>query len=152
MPDFAYIARDNSGQKVTGTITAASQREALAALDKKALFPVQVAAGKQTVRSGKRIKPQLMATTYGQLAGLLRSGVPLLKALAVLREQTSHKNLKAILEEVHHRVEVHRRPLGPAPPVRPRIPGSVGPFEARHRHVLQEGASLVRHPAGVDCQ
>lgn len=105
MPDFAYIARDNSGQKVTGTITAASQREALAALDKKALFPVQVAAGKQAVRSGRRIKPQLMATTYGQLAGLLRSGVPLLKSLNVLREQTSHAGLAEVLTQVHAQVE-----------------------------------------------
>ena len=46
-----------------------------------------------------------MATVYSQLAALLKSGVPLLKSLAVLRDQTSHKNLKVILEEVYHRVE-----------------------------------------------
>ena len=31
--------------------------------------------------------------------------MPLLRSLAVLRDQTSHKNLKAILDEVHDRVE-----------------------------------------------
>ena len=35
-----------------------------------------------------------MATVYSQLAALLRGGVPMLKSLAVLREQSSNKNLK----------------------------------------------------------
>jgi general secretion pathway protein F/type IV pilus assembly protein PilC len=46
-----------------------------------------------------------MATTYAQLASLLRSGVPLLRAIAVLKGQTSNRNLKVILEEVHRRIE-----------------------------------------------
>ena len=39
------------------------------------------------------------------MASLLRSGVPLLRSLAVLRDQTSHRTLKEVLEDVHHRVE-----------------------------------------------
>jgi type II secretory pathway component PulF len=52
-----------------------------------------------------RVRGNVMATVYNQLAALLRSGVPLLRSLAVLRDQTSNKNLKAILSEVHHKVE-----------------------------------------------
>ena len=46
-----------------------------------------------------------MATTYSQLAALLRSGVPLLRSLEVIREQTPHKNLKTVLDDVHARVQ-----------------------------------------------
>jgi type II secretory pathway component PulF len=107
MPDFAYVARDLAGQKITGSLSAASEREAINILSGRSLFPVQVAADKAAMAAGAnmRVKAQMMATVYGQMAALLRSGVPLLKSLAVLREQTSHKNLKAILTEVHHRVE-----------------------------------------------
>lgn len=107
MPDFAYIARDLTGQKVSGTISATTEREVLSILSGKSLFPVHVKADKAANAPGANLKVsgQMMATVYGQLAALLRSGVPLLRAIAVLRDQSSHKNLKSILEEVHHRVE-----------------------------------------------
>src|SRR5687767_10474117 len=105
MPDFAYIARDNAGQKISGTISAATEREVVAILSGKSLFPVNVSAGKALVAtSSLRVKGAVMANVYSQLASLLRSGVPLLRSIAVLRDQTSNKNLKAILEDVYHRV------------------------------------------------
>ena len=42
MAEFQYIARDNSGERVSGTIAAATRREALAAIAARALFPVEV--------------------------------------------------------------------------------------------------------------
>lgn len=107
MPDFAYIARDARGQKVTGTLAAQSQREALAQLTSKALFPLEVTADqpRQTLGYRKRISGQLIATTYAQLAALLRSGVPLLRSIAVLRGQTSHAGLKTVLQDIHDQVE-----------------------------------------------
>jgi general secretion pathway protein F/type IV pilus assembly protein PilC len=107
MPDFAYTARDAAGKKVIGTLVAATEREAINILTGRSLFPVQVAADKAAAAPGAnlRVRPQLMATVFSQLAALLRSGVPLLKSIAVLREQNSNKNLKAVLDEVYHRVE-----------------------------------------------
>jgi type II secretory pathway component PulF len=106
MPDFAYIARDVSGQKISGSISAASEREAISMLAGRSLFPVKVSADrKAAVGSNLYVKGQVMATAYSQLAALLRSGVPLLRALTVMRDQTSHKNLKGVLEEVQRRVE-----------------------------------------------
>jgi general secretion pathway protein F/type IV pilus assembly protein PilC len=106
MPDFAYVARSSSGQRVTGTLTAPNERDVLSTLSAKALFPLEVKleAPAMTI-GGKRIKPQMMATTYGQMAGLLRSGVPLLRSLAVLRDQSSHRGLKDVLTQVHGKVE-----------------------------------------------
>lgn len=106
MPDFAYVARDLTGRKVNGRLTAASRQEALAALDQQALFPLEVMAEASAASPWRRrIKPQLMATAYGQLADLLRSGVPLLRSLEVLRKQTSHAGLADVLDDLHGQVE-----------------------------------------------
>lgn len=107
MPDFAFTARDLTGQKVTGLISASSDREVLSVLEGRSLFPVEIKAGKAAIAPGAslRVKGQTMAILYSQLASLLRSGVPLLRSLTVLREQTSNKKLKVILEDVGRRVE-----------------------------------------------
>jgi general secretion pathway protein F/type IV pilus assembly protein PilC len=107
MPDFAYIARDPTGDRVTGTLTAASEHEVLTVLSGKSLFPVKVTVEKvgSSPLSRKRVGGQLMANTYNQLSSLLRSGVPLLRAIRVLGEQTSNVRLKEVLEDVYHRVE-----------------------------------------------
>ncbi len=109
MPDFAYIARDTSGRKVSGTISAPNRRDVLSSLDKQSLFPVEVqeadANSMMRVMRGRKVKAQLMAVTYSQLADLLRSGVPLLRSLEVIKNQTSHPALKEVLEKVHAAVE-----------------------------------------------
>lgn len=107
MPEFSYIARDNAGLRVAGTLTADGQREAMAALASRALFPIEVEVDSQTVRPTRvgRVPAQLMATTYGQMADLLRSGVPLLRCLGVLQEQTSHAGLSSVLAQIHRQVE-----------------------------------------------
>ena len=107
MPDFHYTARDLKGQLVTGMIAAATEREALSQLAGRSLFPVKVtsATDKKARRSGKRVRGQLLATTYSQLSSLLRSGVPLLRSLSLLKGQTSHGGLSAILDDVYTRVE-----------------------------------------------
>lgn len=107
MPDFAYIARDNSGQRVTGSVAAASEREVLSILSGKSLFPISVTLEKAQANplSRKRVGGQLMATTYSQLASLLRSGVPLLRSIHVLRHQTSNARLREVLDDIYRRVE-----------------------------------------------
>lgn len=107
MPDFAYTARTMTGEKVTGMIAAQSEREAISILAGKTLFPLTVSVPKNYLAPGAKLKVRgnMMATVYNQMAALLRSGVPLLRTLAVLRDQTSNKNLKSILTEVHHKVE-----------------------------------------------
>jgi general secretion pathway protein F/type IV pilus assembly protein PilC len=107
MPDFAYIARDMRGQKVSGKLSAGTEREALTMLSGQSLFPIEVKAEAPAPswRGGRRVKSRLMAVTYAQLASLLRAGVPLLKSLKVLRDQSSNAKLKEVLEDVCDRVE-----------------------------------------------
>jgi general secretion pathway protein F/type IV pilus assembly protein PilC len=107
MPDFAYVARDLRGQKVTGSIAAQTEREAIATLTTRSLFPVEVKADKAGIAaaSNKRVSGQTMAAVYSQLSSLLRSGVSMLRSIAVLRDQSSNKTLKVVLDDVHARVE-----------------------------------------------
>ena len=107
MPDFAYTARDGSGSKVVGQVSAATEKEAASILAGKALFPLELSAKRPARQFGfsRRVGGQLMATTFGQMAGLLRSGVPLLRSIQVLFEQTSNTRLEAVLKDVHTRVE-----------------------------------------------
>lgn len=107
MPDFHYTARTATGAKVSGTIDAATEREAVQMLARKTLFPLKfttdaVATAKT---SHKRVKGQIMATVYSQLSSLLRSGVPLLRSIAVLRDQSSNATLTHCLSEVHNQIE-----------------------------------------------
>jgi general secretion pathway protein F/type IV pilus assembly protein PilC len=108
MPEFAYIARDLLGNRVEGTLAAGTEREAVATLSGRDLFPLKVASadGRVLGRKGSpRVRARIMAATYGQLSALLGSGVPLLRSLDIIRQQTPHKNLAHVLEDVHSRVE-----------------------------------------------
>ncbi len=107
MPEFNYIARDQTGRRMEGTIAAAGRGEAVAALAGQQLFPIEVqdAAPAAQPRRVRRVPAALLAVSYGQLADLLRGGVPLLRALKVIEQQTSHAGLKSILGEIHRLVE-----------------------------------------------
>ena len=108
MPEFAYIARDLSGRRVEGTLAAGTEREVVATLSAKDLFPLKVASADGRLggtRGSPRVRARIMAATYGQLSALLGSGVPLLRSLDIIRQQTPHKNLNQVLEDVHSRVQ-----------------------------------------------
>jgi general secretion pathway protein F/type IV pilus assembly protein PilC len=93
---------------VEGTLAAGSEREAVATLSGKDLFPLKVASvdGRPTgAKASPKVRARIMAGTYGQLSALLGSGVPLLRSIDLLREQTPHKNLAVVLEDVHSKVQ-----------------------------------------------
>lgn len=133
MPAFAYVARNMEGQRVTGTLTAPSEREAISQLSTKSLFPLEVALEKPAGRSfsfGSKVKGQILATTFSQMASLLRSGVPLLRTLKILEDQSSNAKLTSTLEDVHRRVEDGT---------------TLGDAMARHENVFGELAvSMIR--------
>lgn len=71
---------------ISGALTAENQQVALRMLDEKALHPISVEeAGARSITGGrKRVKLKHLTTFYRQLSDLLRSGVPMLRALDVL--------------------------------------------------------------------
>jgi general secretion pathway protein F/type IV pilus assembly protein PilC len=108
MPEFSYEAIAGTGQRSNGTLTATSEREAMAMLDARGLFPVRIQAA-QAAQGGhrwgsRRVRAKHMAPFYSQLADLLHSGVPLLRSLEILERQTSTPALSEVLREVRARV------------------------------------------------
>ena len=107
MPDFTYEAMNPSGQKTSGTVTATSEREAALVLDGKGLFPLRITLAKTQAAGsgwGKRVKGRHLATLYSQLADLLHSGVPLLRALDILERQSTNPTLQAVLRDIKAKV------------------------------------------------
>ena len=108
MPDFQYIARGLSGDQVTGVISATTQQDALSTLAQRELFPISVdladAAKAQQKYVGRKVKPRVLAIFYAQLADLLKSGVPLLRSLELLHEQSVSPALQLVLEDVKAQV------------------------------------------------
>jgi general secretion pathway protein F/type IV pilus assembly protein PilC len=105
--EFSFDALGNNGQHTKGTLTASSEREVLAMLDARGLFPVAIVPVKGASArrgGGRRIRGRQMATFYSQLADLLRSGVPLLRSLDVLEKQSYYPALSEILRDVRARV------------------------------------------------
>jgi general secretion pathway protein F/type IV pilus assembly protein PilC len=108
MPDFQYIARELSGREVTGLLTAGSEQEAVNSLAVKSLFPTQIALADAEVRQQKavtkRVRARHIAAVYSQLADLLASGVPLLRSLEILEQQSSRPAVTAVLQDVRQQV------------------------------------------------
>ena len=106
MPEFTFDALAQNGQRNKGTLTASSEREVMAMLDARGLFPVTIAPVKSHAsrRWGRHIRARYMSTFYSQLADLLRSGVPLLRSLDLLERQSTQPALSEVIREVRARV------------------------------------------------
>ena len=103
MPDFSYTARGPSGQKHEGVVSAQDHAAALSELGDRGLVPLQVR--ERTRRRGRgRVGTSALARFYRQLADLLRSGVPLLRALRLLANQSSNAKLAAAADDITQRV------------------------------------------------
>ena len=108
MPDFDYIARDMSGQQMTGTIAASNEQDALSSLASRSLFPMKVDLAKESVAQaqqlGRRVSASQLTAFYNQLADLQKSGVPLLRSLQLIERQTSKPALKFVIQDISEQV------------------------------------------------
>ena len=108
MTQFQYTAVNEAGERVSGALEAESEAAVLRVLEEKRLFPVTV-RGKGVV-AGKarpvrhRVRTRDLGVMYGQLADLIGSGVPLLRALETLVKSTVHGGLRDLLKEIHGKV------------------------------------------------
>lgn len=107
MPSFVYTARTSGGERVAGTMVAATERDVITSLSTKSLFPISVGLEKAASQPifGGRVSQQRIATFYSQLASLLQNGVPLVKSLNILREQASQIVLQNALDDIVKRIE-----------------------------------------------
>lgn len=102
MPDYAYEAMGAAGDRTSGTLTANNERDAVAMLDARGLFPVKVqaSASASAAHWGRKVRSKHLTTLYSQIADLLHSGVPLLRSLELMERQTSQPALKETLRDI----------------------------------------------------
>lgn len=109
---FSYKAKDQQGQLITGTLEAESNNMVIARLQSMGYFPVLVENESEKRKLGitpgktfaRKININDLATFNRQLADLLSSGIPLVKALAVIQNQTSNESLQQIIVQINQDV------------------------------------------------
>jgi type IV pilus assembly protein PilC len=108
MADFTYSARNRTGQIQNGTITAHSREAAMRALRDRQLQPLILkdAAVKHglsmniTLPGGGKVKPKDMVVFTRQFSTMVSAGVPILRSLTLLKDQSESIPLKKVLEAV----------------------------------------------------
>jgi type IV pilus assembly protein PilC len=109
MPDtYAYKVRDKTGKIVSGTLIADNEALVLRRLREEGLTPLEV--GKQSrglniELTKKKVKLKEIAVFSRQFATMVNSGLPILRALTILADQSSNKELARVLGEVRLDVE-----------------------------------------------
>ncbi|GAA4967507.1 type II secretion system F family protein [Kineococcus glutinatus] len=110
---FEYTVRDRAGKLVKGALEAGDQASAIQRLRGQGFVPITVAESKAgkglqmeiSLPGGGRVKLKDLALMSRQFATMVSSGLTLLKALAILAEQTESKKLAATLSEIRADVE-----------------------------------------------
>jgi type IV pilus assembly protein PilC len=106
MARYSYTVQDNKGETSSGAIEAADENEAITALQAKGYFILSISADKasgsagKTAQSGGKVDLRDLVFFAEQLATLLNGGVPLVRALSLLGENSSSKGLQYALGQV----------------------------------------------------
>jgi len=111
---FVYKARATDGKLVKGVLDVPTEVAAIARLNGMGLAPVEITERlpgtglEREISLGifaKRIKTTDLAVANRQLATMTASGLPLLRALSIVADQTQNDKLAGILHEVARDVE-----------------------------------------------
>lgn len=108
MAEYEYTAKDEAGASQNGTLTATNKAQAIEALRKRGLTPLVVKPGGKPkgmnmnvkLPGGGKVKPKALVVFTRQFATMINAGVPMLRSLTTLREQTSSVPLKEALDKV----------------------------------------------------
>ena len=97
MPDtYAYKVRDRGGNLISGTLVADNEALVLQRLREQGLTPLEVgkqSRGMNIELTKKKVKLKELAVFSRQFATMVNSGLPILRALAILADQTSNAEL-----------------------------------------------------------
>lgn len=112
MPDYAYTARTATNTTQTGTVTAKNKAAALESLKQKGLHPLILKPSKKTglqmdikLPGSNKVKAKDLVIFTRQFATMISAGVPILRALSTLKEQSDSPALKVALDQIASDVE-----------------------------------------------
>jgi type IV pilus assembly protein PilC len=107
---YDYKVRDRAGNMVTGQLIGDSEGLVMAKLREMGMTPVEVKKAGVGLKMEINLRPghvklKSLAIFARQFATMVNSGLPILRALAILSEQTESTELKKILTQVRIDVE-----------------------------------------------
>jgi type IV pilus assembly protein PilC len=115
MVEFNYSAKDNKGEVQKGTLTAIDRAQATETLRKRGLTPVTIKSKASEKKGGLsmklklpgsgKVKPKALVIFTRQFSTMISAGVPMLRSLNTLREQTASPALKEVLDKVSSDVQ-----------------------------------------------
>jgi type IV pilus assembly protein PilC len=109
MPEtYTYKARDRGGNILAGTVTADNEGLVLQKLREQGYTPLEVGKQKKSMNielTSKKVKLKELAVFSRQFATMVNSGLPILRALSILSDQTENPELARVLGVVRTDVE-----------------------------------------------
>ena len=112
MPTYTYKAKKDPQHTIEGTLEASSENEAIEKINQLGLIPVHVqlqdAPSLPRIATSTlyaRVRPREITVFSRQLSSLLRSGVPILRALNIILEQSESKSLQEVLRNIYAAVK-----------------------------------------------
>lgn len=110
MPGFSYVAVDQAGKEIKGSIDAENSERVAETLRRDGLLPLSIKEQgvlnkEMDFAIGKKVKPRDWSVFCRQFVSITEAGVPMKEALQMLAEQTENKWLKRAIAEVLTNVE-----------------------------------------------
>lgn len=109
--DYRVKARSKQGRLVEQTVKASSEAEAAARIQQLGMTPIAIESvnagwNKEIRFGGGRVKLKDLSIFARQFSTMLASGLPILRCLAILSEQTESPRLRDLIDQM--RVEVEK--------------------------------------------
>ena len=111
MPQFEYKVKKGPGAVTSGVLEAENQRAAASRLRDMGYFPISIEPyegeeEKDSLRHAlARVRLKDRNLFFRQLANLIESGMPIIRALNTIIEQTQHPKLKRVIEQLRDDVQ-----------------------------------------------
>ena len=107
MPIFLYEGKLLDGSKVKGTAELKTKYDVRYMLREKGIFPVSITENKTSLefRFKKTIPFESLAILCRQFYFTLSAGIPMIRAISMIKDQIQHKKLKSILGNVFEEVQ-----------------------------------------------
>jgi len=133
MPAFSYKARDANGKLVQGVLEGADSGVIATQLFSLGITPLEIVPGAMPTQAApdvfarlfrERVKPLDVMLFSRQMYTLIKSGVPIMRALSGLQESTTNKTFAEVIADVRESLDAGRE-LAPS---LARQPSAFSPF------------------------
>ena len=107
---FRYKAKDGPEKIIEGKVEAPSEEAAIRRIEEMGYFPIKVeeVLREEPLGFGKRrgkIRSQEITLFSRQLATLIKSGVPILRGLSILSEETNNPYFKNVISSIYQELK-----------------------------------------------